>query len=274
VRGALVGPSPASDLVVVDHEGPGSADPRSVPAHLQIRGAGDLGPTAQRERRLDPIPGPGCVVVVPDGDGSPVEGPPDLHPGVVPDPSVDRGHGELADLDGRPEVIGLDAVQVHADLLADHDERDQRSECCHVSLTSLGGGSTDGRRRASTFQGSLPSLRRMGSLVFVTDPLRQASTENLFGELRRRRPAIDDLELRRELGLDSRHRDAAASLRTLALIALTVISLVLVAFIVWLTMDGTEIPDLISGLTGSAIGAIVGILSGGAGAAGGGRSPP
>jgi hypothetical protein len=38
----------------------------------------------------------------------------------------------------------------------------------------------------------------------------------------------------------------AASLRTLALIALMVISLVLIAFIVWLTMDGTEIPDLIS----------------------------
>jgi hypothetical protein len=105
-------------------------------------------------------------------------------------------------------------------------------------------------------------------------PLRQASTEDLFGELRRRRPAVDDLELRRELGLDSNHRDAAASLRMSALIALTVISLVLIAFIVWLTMDGTDIPDLISGLTGSAIGAIVGILSGGASAAGGAQSPP
>ncbi len=107
----------------------------------------------------------------------------------------------------------------------------------------------------------------------VTDPLRQASTDELFGELRRRRPEIDDLVLRQQLGLDKHHRDAAASLRTLALIALMVISLVLIAFIVWLTMDGTEIPDLISGLTGSAIGAIVGILSGGAGAGGGQRSP-
>ena len=123
-------------------------------------------------------------------------------------------------------------------------------------------------------QGSLPSLRRVGSLVFVTDPLRQASTDELFGELRRRRPQIDDLQLRRELGLDRRYRDATASLRTLALIALTVISLVLIAFIVWLTMDGTEIPDLISGLTGSAIGAIVGILSGGEGAAGGSQPSP
>jgi hypothetical protein len=76
--------------------------------------------------------------------------------------------------------------------------------------------------------------------VFVTDPLRQASTDDLFGELRRRRPEIDDLQLRQQLGLDRRHRDAAASLRMLALIALTVISLVLIAFIVWLTMDGTE----------------------------------
>ena len=92
----------------------------------------------------------------------------------------------------------------------------------------------------------------------VTDPLRRAST--------------DDLVLRQQLGLDRHHRDAAASLRTLALIALMVISLVLIAFIVWLTLDGTEIPDLISGLTGSAIGAIVGILSGGAGAGGNQRS--
>jgi hypothetical protein len=110
--------------------------------------------------------------------------------------------------------------------------------------------------------------------VSVTDPLRQASTDELFGELRRRRPEIDDLVLRQQLGLDKHHRDAAASLRTLALIALTVISLVLIAFIVWLTLDGTPIPDLISGLTGSAIGAIVGILSGGAGAAGGGQPSP
>ena len=107
----------------------------------------------------------------------------------------------------------------------------------------------------------------------MTDPLRQASTDELFGELRRRKPEIDDLVLRQQLGLDRHHRDAAATLRTSALIALTVISLVLIAFIVWLTMDGTEIPDLVSGLTGSAIGAIVGILSGGAGAGGSQRSP-
>jgi hypothetical protein len=105
----------------------------------------------------------------------------------------------------------------------------------------------------------------------VTDPVRQVSTDELFGELRRRRPEIDDLELRRQLGLDRHDRDAAASLRMLALIALMVISLVLIAFIVWLTMDGTEIPNFISALTGSAIGAIAGILSGGAG--GGQRSP-
>jgi hypothetical protein len=134
------------------------------------------------------------------------------------------------------------------------------------------GGQPDGRR-ASTFQDPLSSRRRLGSLVLVTDPLRQASTDELFGELRRRRPEIDDLVLRQQLGLDRHHRDAAASLRTLALIALTVISLVLIAFIVWLTMDGTEVPDLVSGLTGSAIGAIVGILSGGAGSGGSPRMP-
>jgi len=107
----------------------------------------------------------------------------------------------------------------------------------------------------------------------VTDPLRQASTDELFGELRRRRPEIDDLVLRQQLGLDRHDRDVVASLRMLALIALMVISLVLIAFIIWLTMDETEIPNLISGLAGSAIGAIVGILSGGAGAGGGQRSP-
>ena len=109
--------------------------------------------------------------------------------------------------------------------------------------------------------------------MFVTDPLRQASTDELFGELRRRRHEIDDLVLRQQLGLDRHHRDAAASLRMLALSAFTLISLVLIAFIVWLTMDGTEIPELVSGLTGSAIGAIAGILSGGPGAGGGQRSP-
>ena len=117
----------------------------------------------------------------------------------------------------------------------------------------------------------LSSRRRLGNLLFVTDPLRQASTDELLGELRRRKPGIDDL-LGQQLGLDRYRRDPAASLRTLALIALTVISLVLIAFIMWLTMDGTEIPGLVSALAGSAIGAIVGILSGGADAGGGQRS--
>jgi uncharacterized membrane protein YbhN (UPF0104 family) len=127
-------------------------------------------------------------------------------------------------------------------------------------------GGRSARWHASTSQDPLSSRRRPSSLVFVADPLRQVSTDELFGELRRRKPEIDDLVLRQQLGLDKDHRDAAASLRTLALIVLTVISLVLIAFIVWLTMDGTDIPDLISGLAGSAIGAIVGILSGGPGA--------
>ncbi len=123
------------------------------------------------------------------------------------------------------------------------------------------------------FQASLPSLRRLDRLVFVTDPLRQASTDELFGELRRRKPTIDDLELRQQLGSTGDTAMQPPPWRMLALIALTLISLILITFIVWLTMDGTEIPDLISGLTGSAIGAIVGILSGGAGA-GSGQRPP
>jgi hypothetical protein len=84
---------------------------------------------------------------------------------------------------------------------------------------------------------------------------------------------MDELVLRQQLGLDRYRRDAAASLRMLALVALMVISLVLIAIIAWLTVDGTEIPDLVSGLTGSAIGAIAGILSGGTVAGGGQRSP-
>jgi hypothetical protein len=118
----------------------------------------------------------------------------------------------------------------------------------------------------------LPSRGRLGSLLFVTDPLRQAPTDELLGELRRRKPGIDDLVLGQQLGLDRYRRDAAASLRTLALIALTVISLALIAIIAWLTIDGTPIPDLVAGLAGSGIGAIAGILSGGAGAGGSQRS--
>jgi uncharacterized membrane protein YbhN (UPF0104 family) len=119
----------------------------------------------------------------------------------------------------------------------------------------------------------LPWRRKLGSLLFVTDPLRQASTGELLGELRRRKPGIDDLVLGQQLGLDRYRRDAAASLRTLALVALTVISLALIAIIAWLTIDGTPIPDLVAGLAGSGIGAIAGILSGGPGAEGSQRSP-
>jgi hypothetical protein len=68
--------------------------------------------------------------------------------------------------------------------------------------------------------------------------------------------------LARQLGLDRYRRDAAAALRTSALIALTVISLALIAIIAWLTLDGSPIPDLVAGLAGSGIGAIAGILSG------------
>ena len=53
------------------------------------------------------------------------------------------------------------------------------------------------------------------------------------------------------------------NLRFYALLALTVITLVLIVVISVLAIQDTPIPDLLSGLAGSGIGAIAGILSGG-----------
>ncbi len=79
-------------------------------------------------------------------------------------------------------------------------------------------------------------------------------------------------ELRTHLGIDEGYRrhptDHNAVLRRQALMVLAGLTLVVVIVIGWLAIDGKDIPDLLSGLAGSGIGAIAGILSGG------GSSPP
>jgi hypothetical protein len=123
------------------------------------------------------------------------------------------------------------------------------------------------------------------SIVEEAD-LRQVEDDDLFGEIRRR--DIDDLTLISELKLGdeltrqanevSRYqrsymsRLSGASLKRSALQALAALTFVLILIIGGLALTGKEIPDLLSALAGSGIGAIAGILSGGTGAGGTGQS--
>jgi hypothetical protein len=91
--------------------------------------------------------------------------------------------------------------------------------------------------------------------------LRKVPVDEIFGELRRRRlsegQVFSELDVRPE-----QRRD----LRQSALLLLGVLTFLLIILIGYLAIDDQEIPDLISGLAGSGIGAIAGILSGGTGA--------
>lgn len=96
----------------------------------------------------------------------------------------------------------------------------------------------------------------------MTDPLRDLTDDDLFGEMRRRMPAIPDDVIDRQLGLERRTgRDEGEALRRIALLFLAGITFVLVVFIGGLAVAARDIPDLLSGLAGSGIGAIAGILS-------------
>lgn len=95
--------------------------------------------------------------------------------------------------------------------------------------------------------------------------LRQVDLDELFGELRRRNVA--DYEIRAALNLSSLSLEAIRpmqqrDIRQIALLVLSVISIILVVIIGMLALTDKTIPDLLSGLAGSGIGAIAGILSG------------
>jgi hypothetical protein len=101
------------------------------------------------------------------------------------------------------------------------------------------------------------------ALCTVTDPLRKLSTDELFGELRRRRPQFSDEVAIRQLRIHREPTKSPADLRVSALWLLAALTGVLLVVIAVLAIQGKDIPDLLSGLAGSGIGAIAGILSGG-----------
>ena len=88
------------------------------------------------------------------------------------------------------------------------------------------------------------------------------SDDDLFGELRRRRPS--DITIREQLGIEIHAygpMDYSDRLRMYALFALATMTTLLICLVGFLAYDGSDIPDLVSGLTGSGIGAIAGLLS-------------
>jgi hypothetical protein len=99
--------------------------------------------------------------------------------------------------------------------------------------------------------------------------LQQASDDDLFGEIRRRNlsPLVILLELNLPLPLPQRPR-RPVNLRYSALLSLGLITVLLVGIVGYIAIQNKPIPDLLSGLAGSGIGAIAGILSGGPGIGG------
>ena len=99
----------------------------------------------------------------------------------------------------------------------------------------------------------------------MTEEVRRLSHDELLGEVRRR--GLPDDYLKRKLKLTDPNRyppgEPADRLRRLALYALAGLGSVLVLSIIVMAIRGVEIPDLLSGLAGSAIGAIAGILASG-----------
>ena len=92
--------------------------------------------------------------------------------------------------------------------------------------------------------------------------LRSADNEALFAEVRSRQ--IDPGVLREQLQVSQTKIDAAdpsVRLRLSALMILGALSLVLIGVISFLATNDMPIPDLLSGLAGSCVGAIAGILA-------------
>jgi hypothetical protein len=106
--------------------------------------------------------------------------------------------------------------------------------------------------------------------------IREASLDDLFGELRRRK--IAKHTMRDELDITDNssesHRGSATQLRRTALFVLAILTFVVLMTIGWLAIYEKEIPDLLSGLAGSGIGAIAGILAGGDGNEAGSTNSP
>lgn len=94
----------------------------------------------------------------------------------------------------------------------------------------------------------------------LTD-MRQAETSDLFGELRRR--GVPHGRVMEELGMRGAYRKNDPNIKRTALIVLFILTLTLIGIIGYLSITEIGIPDLLSGLAGSGVGAIAGILAGG-----------
>jgi hypothetical protein len=92
--------------------------------------------------------------------------------------------------------------------------------------------------------------------------LRSVDINEIYGELRRRN--VGTYEVRQQLGMPQRLTDPSTQLKLIALGILGVAAAGLIAVIAVISVNGKTVPDVISGLAGSAIGAIAGILAGSA----------
>ena len=95
--------------------------------------------------------------------------------------------------------------------------------------------------------------------------LHYASESDLWGEVRRRNIPVD--KVMRELNVTPKtvvqRVPAKRSIRQLALVWLSILTLLLVITVATLALMGKAIPDVLSGLTGTGLGSIAGILVGG-----------
>jgi hypothetical protein len=92
--------------------------------------------------------------------------------------------------------------------------------------------------------------------------IRQFDDDEILGELRRRN--VDREYASAPSGVVDQAPRQRLGERQLALLITGILTAMLVAVISWLAIDGSEIPDLLAGLTGSGFGGIVGILAGSA----------
>jgi len=89
--------------------------------------------------------------------------------------------------------------------------------------------------------------------------LRYVDLDDLFGEMRRRQ--VQSWRVLNELGYPRERR--YMSERTLALITISILTAGLIGVVSWIAIDGSEVPDFLAALTGTGLGSIAGILTGG-----------
>jgi hypothetical protein len=89
--------------------------------------------------------------------------------------------------------------------------------------------------------------------------VRNVSLDDMFGEMRRRQ--VQSWQVLDELGHPPEKRHWSE--RTLALITISILTAGLIGVVSWIAIDGSEVPDFLAALTGTGLGSIAGILTGG-----------